>query len=132
MMQIPSVQAPQDFDGDVAVRTLLASMPIVPAPEAFEADLQRRLHLAESERNRPRRFRWWLLGMFVTVAGLVVLGIYYARPDEVEVVRVPDVLTVTDVENLPPVAVQEDLRWRHAASNQRQKHTRWPKVVAGY
>lgn len=132
MMRIPSVQAPQDFDGDVAVRTLLASMPIVPAPEAFEADVQRRLRRANSEQHRPRGILWWLLGMLVTMAGLVVLGVYYARPDEVEVVRVPDVMTVTDIENLPPVAVQEDLRWRHAASNQRQKHTRWPKVVAGY
>lgn len=132
MRQLPTVPAPDGFDDDVAIRSLLASLPAVNAPVTFEADLERRVANVPRQRQGFGNWTWWVVGLvLVGVVGLFV-GTEYVRPTPVEVVVVPLEQPWVDLERLPPVAVEQDMRWTDAPPMMPRKQRRWPKVVTGY
>ncbi len=132
MRKLPTVPAPDGFDNDVALRALLATLPTVDAPETFEADVERRIANIPGPRHRFSRVMWWVVGMgLVCVVGLFV-GIEQVRPTPVEVVAIPAPQSSVDLERLPPVAVEQDMRWTDEPPMMPRKHRRWPKVVTGY
>ncbi len=132
MRQLPTVPAPDGFDDDVAIRSLLASLPAVNAPVTFEADVERRIANLPGPRHRFSHVMWWVVGVgLVGVVGLII-GIEQVRPTPVEVVAIPASQSSVDLERLPPVAVEQDMRWTDAPPMMPRKQRRWPKVVTGY
>jgi hypothetical protein len=130
MNRLSNIKAPADFEENLAVRMLLASMPSVDAPASFEANVERRIAAVGVKRSIGRAM-WWIGGLSIVGISVWIGSVLLQQPEPVEISETPQAWYRADLENLPPVVVSQDKRWDTAGQKSSHKRRIWTEVVAG-